>query len=217
MKIFVLHYSKLAERKASILKQFEQQGITDYEFIEAYDKDSLTPEEIDMFVPGYKPSKISLILKHFHVVRRIQESYDQALVLEDDAILADGFPALLKTYMAQAPSPYDMIFLGNGQGLHIPSDQQIPGQYLYKRGVDPTPWGGNGITRCTDSIIISKPCATKLCKYIDLMKSIHYKIHDDNIDWFYNRAGRDIRLQVFWAEPTIVSQGSEQGLFAVSY
>jgi GR25 family glycosyltransferase involved in LPS biosynthesis len=169
MKIFVLHYSKLTERKASILKQFEQQGITDYEFIEAYDKDSLTPQEIDMFIPGYKPSKISLILKHFHVVRRIQESYDQALVLEDDAVLADGFPALLKTYMAQAPSPYDMIFLGNGQGLHIPTDQQIPGHYLYKRGVDPTPWGGNGITRCTDSIIISKPCATKLCKYIDLI------------------------------------------------
>ena len=217
MKIFVLHYSKLTERKALILKQFESQGITDYEFIEAYDKDSLTPQEIDMFVPGYKPSKISLILKHFHVVRRIQESYDQALVLEDDAVLAHGFPALLESYMAQAPSTYDMVFLGNGQGLHIPKSQQTAGQYLYNRGVDPTPWGGNGITRCTDSIVISKQCAIKLCKYIDLMKSLHYKIHDDNIDWFYNRAGRDIRLQVFWAEPTIVSQGSEQGLFATSY
>ena len=216
MKIFVLHYSKLMERKASILKQFESQGIKDYEFIEAYDKNTLTPQEIDMFAPGYSPSKISLILKHFHVIRSIQESYGQALVLEDDVILADNFLKTLRSYMAQAPSTYDMIFLGNGQGFHIPKDQQTAGQYLYKRGVDPTPWGGNGITRCTDSIVISKQCAIKICKYIDLMKSINYKLHDCNIDWFYNRAGRDIRLQVFWAEPTIVSQGSELGLCTTS-
>ena len=165
MKIFVLHYSKLTERRASILKQFEAQGITDYEFIEVYDKDSLTPQEIDMFIPGYKPSKISLILKHFHVVRRIQESYDQALVLEDDAILADGFPALLEHYMTQVPSTYDMVFLGNGCGMHIPPEHQTPGKNIYERGVHPTKWGGNGATRCTDSIIISKQCAIKLCKY----------------------------------------------------
>jgi len=95
---------QIDREEASILKQFEAQGITDYEFIEAYDKNSLTSQEIDMFIPGYTPSKISLVLKHFHVVRRIQESYDQALVLEDDAILADDFLTTLETYMAQAPS-----------------------------------------------------------------------------------------------------------------
>jgi GR25 family glycosyltransferase involved in LPS biosynthesis len=217
MKIFVLHYSKLTERKASILKQFEQQGITDYEFIETYDKDSLTEQEIDMFIPEYKKSKISLFLKHFHVVRRIQESYDQALVLEDDAILADKFLATLEHYMTQVPSTYDMVFLGNGWGLHIPLDTQTPGRNIYERGVHPTKWGGNGATRCTDSILISKQCAIKLCKYFDMMKSTDYKIKDRNIDWFYNRAARDTNLHVYWAEPTIVSQGSEQGLFPVSY
>jgi len=217
MKIFVLHYSKLTERKASILKQFEQQGITDYEFIETYDKNSLTEQEIDMFIPDYKKSKISLVLKHFHVVRRIQESYDQALVLEDDAILANGFPALLENYMSQVPSTYDMVFLGNGCGLHIPRENQTPGKNIYERGVHPTKWGGNGATRCTDSILISKQCAIKLCKYFDIMKAVDYKIKDCNIDWFYNRAARDTKLNVYWAEPTIVSQGSEQGLFPVSY
>lgn len=217
MKIFVLHYSKLTERKVSILKQFEKYGITDYEFIEGYDKDSLTQKEIDMFIPGYIKSKISLVLKHFHVVRRIQETYDQALVLEDDAILADGFPTLLEHYMAQVPSTYDMVFLGNGCGLHIPRENQTPGKNIYERGVHPTKWGGNGATRCTDSIIISKQCAIKLCKYFDIMKSTHYKINDCNIDWFYNRAARDTKLNVYWAEPTIVSQGSEQGLFTTSY
>ena len=39
MKIFVLHYSKLVDRKKHILEQFKKQNITDYEFIEKYDKD----------------------------------------------------------------------------------------------------------------------------------------------------------------------------------
>ena len=34
MKIFVLHYSKLVDRKKHILEQFNKQGIVDYQFIE---------------------------------------------------------------------------------------------------------------------------------------------------------------------------------------
>jgi hypothetical protein len=37
MKIFVLHYSKLVDRKKSIIEQFKKQNITNYEFIEKYD------------------------------------------------------------------------------------------------------------------------------------------------------------------------------------
>jgi hypothetical protein len=49
-----------------------------------------------------------------------------------------------------------------------------------------------------------------LCEYISNLK---YKI-DTNIDWWLNIAARDNKLNVYWAEPTIVTQGSEGGLFA---
>jgi len=45
MKIFVLHYSKLTQRKRFILEQFERHGITEYEFIERFDKDEITEDD----------------------------------------------------------------------------------------------------------------------------------------------------------------------------
>ena len=44
MKIFVLHYSKLTQRKQYILEQFASHGITEYEFIERFDKDTITDD-----------------------------------------------------------------------------------------------------------------------------------------------------------------------------
>ena len=41
MKVFVVHYSKLTERKQHMLNQFEQQGIKDYEFVEKFNKEEL--------------------------------------------------------------------------------------------------------------------------------------------------------------------------------
>jgi hypothetical protein len=69
--------------------------------------------------------------------------------------------------------------------------------------------GGDGCGRCTDSYLVSKKCAIKLCKYIN---NITYKIN-----WWLNRAARDINFKVYWAEPTITTQGSENGFFNQSH
>jgi len=34
MKVFVIHYKKLVDRKHNIIRQFNTHNITDYEFIE---------------------------------------------------------------------------------------------------------------------------------------------------------------------------------------
>jgi hypothetical protein len=36
------------------------------------------------------------------------------------------------------------------------------------------------------------------------------------IDWWLNVASRDNDFKVYWAEPTIVTQGSQNGLFKTS-
>ena len=162
-----------------------------------------------MFIPNYSTSIISLVLKHFHIYREIAEKYESALIFEDDIILSPIFSKMIGRYLSDLPSDYDMLILGDGCRLHIPKSQIIPNKHIYLKsyGINNEP------TRCTDSYIVSKKCAVTLCKYID---SLSYKI-DKNIDWFLNRAIKDTQLIIYWAEPTIVTQGSQNGLFNTSF
>lgn len=213
MKIFVLHYSKLTGRKQHIMRQFEKNGITDYEFIEKFDKDTITDEECPEFSQDYvrnRRTELSIHLKHIYLYRLItRENYDEVLVFEDDVVLSNGFMTLLKLYMTQLPKDYDMLFIGDGCNLHIPISIQTPNQYIYEKCLHETAWGGNGGTRCLDSYMISNKCAKNICNYLDnLTKKI-----DLPVDWWLNEVARDLVFKVYWAEPTIVTQGSQNGLF----
>ena len=112
MKIYVLHYSKLTDRKSHILSQFKKHGIQEFEIIERFDKDEITDEQCTLFDPNYvtnKRAQLSLHLKHLYVYERIiTEDIEEALVLEDDVILSDNFIHKLTEYMTQLPKNYDM-------------------------------------------------------------------------------------------------------------
>ena len=216
MKIFVLHYTKLVDRKKNIINQFEKYNITDYEFIEKYDKDEITADESSIFDINYKKSIMSLILKHFYVYNEIanNDKYKEALIFEDDAILCDNFIDKLNKYIAELPKDYDMLFIGDGCNLHIEKDKIRPNKYIYEKCLYPTRWGGNGCSRCTDSYLISKKCAIKMCEYIyKITKITKIKLP---ADFFINEAGRYNNFKVYWAEPTIVTQGSENNNFKSS-
>jgi GR25 family glycosyltransferase involved in LPS biosynthesis len=222
MKIIVLHYSKLTHRKKHILEQFEKHGITDYEFIEKFDKDAITDDECPEFSKDYvanRRTELSIHLKHLYLYRRmISENYEEVLVLEDDVILSDNFVKKLTEYMTQLPKDYDMLFIGNGCNLHIPRNQLVANQYIYAKCLHETAWGGNGATRCIDSYIIHQRCAKKLCDYVAAAGAALVETKKINLpaDWWLNEAARDLVLKVYWAEPTIVSQGSQNGTFSRS-
>lgn len=212
MKVFVIHYKKLVDRKRYILEQFQKHNITDYEFVEI-DRDELHNHNIDMFEENFSRSQIAISLSHFYAYKEISEKYENALILEDDVILTENFTEILTRYMSQLPPNYDMLFIGNGCNLHIESHRITPDKYIYEKCLFPTSWGGNGITRCTDSYIVSKKCAVNLCNYIN---TLPYKI-TLGIDWWLNVAGRDNNFEVYWAEPTIVTQGTQTGLYNSSH
>ena len=213
IKIFVLHYSKLTKRKNHILEQFKTHNITNFEFIEKYDKDEITESESIIFDKTYKKSTMSLHLKHNYIYNLIAENYDNALIFEDDVILSDNFIDKLNNYMHQLPKDWDMLFIGDGCNLHIEKHIIKPDINIYKKCLHPTIWGGDGASRCTDSYLVSKKCANKLCEYIN---NLDYKIKLP-IDWWINVAARDNNLNVYWAEPTIVTQGTITGLFKTSH
>jgi GR25 family glycosyltransferase involved in LPS biosynthesis len=212
MKIFVIHYKKLINRKLFILSQFKKYNIQNYEFIEI-DRDELYNHDISMFQKNYNNSQIAISLSHFYAYKQISDKYNNGLIFEDDVILNNNFINILHKYMNQLPTNYDMLFIGNGCNLHIEKHKLISNKNIYEKCLYPTNWGGNGASRCCDSYIISKKCANTLCKYINNLK---YKINLP-IDWWLNVAARDNIFKVYWAEPTIVTQGTQNGLFITSH
>ena len=211
-----MHYKKLIDRKPHIIEHFTKHNITDYEFIETYDKDELTEEQSSLFDINVTNSMRSLMTKMFYVYKEIADKYDSALILEDDVILSNSFTAILNKYVTQLPENYDMLFIGDGCKLHMPRQLLRSNKHVYAKCLYPTSWGGDGASRCTDSYIVNKKCAIKLCEYIEPIKKGNYKINLPS-DWWLNVAARDNKFNVFWAEPTIVTQGTQNGLFNTSH
>ena len=212
MKVFIIHYKKLVDRKKHILKQLQINNITDYEFIEI-DRDELYDHDINIFEENFNKSQIAIFLSHLYAYKQISKNYDNALIFEDDVILCENFSEILNKYINQLPEDYDMLFIGDGCNLHIEKHKLTPNNNIYEKCVEYTEWGGGGATRCTDSYIVNKNCALKLCNYINNLQS---KI-DLPIDWWLNIASGDNKLKIYLTEPTIVTQGSENGYFETSH
>jgi GR25 family glycosyltransferase involved in LPS biosynthesis len=212
MKIFIIHYKILLDRRKHILYQFQKYNITDYEFIEI-DRDELSEQNTSMFEINYNKSQIAISLSHFYAYKQISEKYENALILEDDVLLCENFVMVLNLLLYQLPKDFDMLFIGDGCNLHIENHKLIPNKYIYEKCLHPTVWGGDGASRCTDSYIVNKKCAIKLCDYITNLTTKN----NIPIDFWLNNAARDNDLKIYWSEPTIVTQGSQIGLFKSSH
>lgn len=209
MKIFVVHYAKLIERRENMIRQLLINDL-EAEFVTQYDRNNISNDDHKIFSLNKIQSdrNKAIVLSHLFCYNEITNKYDYALVLEDDAIFDNKFKEKLDKYVYQLPNDWDMLFIGNGCNLHIPYDiVKKSNTNIFKKCLEPTFWGGNGATRCTDSYLISKKCASKIIEFIE-----HTKI-DNAIDWWLNDVCRKYNFNVYWAEPTIVSQGSELGLY----
>ena len=197
VKIFIVHYDKLVERKTNMLSQLKQLNL-ECEFVSNYGKDVLTDEDKKMF-KNLNDGEISVALHHIQCFKIIAENYDYALILEDDAILHKKFNTILDCYIKLLPDDWDMLFIGNGAKHHVNSKFIIPGKYIYKINR----------TRCMDSYLISNKCAKLI---LQRLNQPNYTIISP-VDWWLNHVIKNNNLNVYWSEPTIVKQGSETGLF----
>ena len=220
MKVYVLHSSNLSKRKKHILEQFRKHNIYNFEFIEKFDAREITEEESKPFAKDYKRTLMSLFLKHIYVYELIakDKSEETALIFEDDVILGDDFYDTLRVYVEEAngvsdvrdASKYDMLFIGCGYNLHINKEVIEENKHIYK----------NTYTRATDSYVITSRCAKKLCDYYEAVVAAVVATAACPItlpiNLWLNKAILDKGLNVYWCEPTIVSQGSQSGLFETS-
>jgi GR25 family glycosyltransferase involved in LPS biosynthesis len=221
MKIFVVHYKKPTERKALISSQLKANGL-DAEFVEQYERGNLREEDLDIFDrrkkfgffgPSMPKVQMAITLSHLYAYQQIAEGHPLGLILEDDARFDEQLGGNIAECMGQLPDKWDMLFIGDGSKLHIPAAEVTPGRKVYLKSREATFWGGDGATRCTDSYLITNACAVKLVAYS--------RRHDRRIrlpvDWWLNQAIRELGLDVYWAEPTFVTQGTQSGLYDTSY
>jgi len=208
MKIYVVHYDKLTDRKINMDNQLTKNGLI-CEYISNYGKDKLTKENKKMF-RNISDSEISVCLHHIECFKNISKNNEEyGLILEDDALLCDNFKYIINNYISQLPENWDMLFIGNGCNLHIPNNLLKKNVNIYKKDNNLSKQCGLGATRCLDSYLITKKCAQKIIEKLTLP---NYTILSP-VDHWLNYVIRNNNFQVYWAEPTIVTQASQQNIY----
>lgn len=203
IKIYVIHYKKLHERKEFMINQFKRENIFNYEFI-TIDRDELTENDTKNFQQNMSKPLIANFLSHLYAYKQIETNlFDYNLILEDDAVLCSNFSNILQSYVNQFSNDYDAVFIGNGTNImehRIEASKIIVNSNVYK-------YDGENKCKCTDSYFISKKGACYIINYFNTLK---IKI-DQPIDWFLNKPFKS--SNVYWCEPPIVKQGTIIGLF----
>lgn len=217
--IYIVHYDKLFERKKELIEQFKINEIDEnkYEFITEYKRENLLQEDLNIFdIKKLRAGTIAITLTHLLAyVKLIVSDKGICLILEDDVILDFKFKIKLEKYLRELPQNWDILFIGDGCNLHIQKEviEKNPNKHIFLKCNEPTDWGGNGATRCTDSYIINKRAAVKIIEYVKKLNSPIYL----PVDWWLNEVIRDLNLIVYWAEPTIVTQGTQNGKYKTSH
>jgi hypothetical protein len=217
---YVVHYKGNVDRKNLIVKLFAKEKMENVIWILDYDKEEISYElyvknfqadhlehqrrgqDPNEFFPRYplQPEVVSLALKQKEVYRRIGYGENKVgIMFEDDAIICENFKETLHIYLNSVPLDWDVLFIGQGGGKRIPKDKLQDGVFWYKKD--------HPADRCADSIIFKKEAAKKIYDHID-----HYKIcfaGDAELAFWM----KVLNMNVYWLEPPIVVQGSQNGLF----
>jgi GR25 family glycosyltransferase involved in LPS biosynthesis len=193
--VYVVHYLPLADRLVFMDKQLKRLGI-EYKLItdepddnQYHDDPEVRRKKLSSFnnfndKPLTKAEK-SLIWKHQIFMNYAAQSNRPSLVLEDDAILLDNFVPTVNSFLDLAD--WDVIFPGSGCNL------RVQGKGLIRM---PHP-----ASKCTDSYIVTPDAARKLS-----IADVHLQI-----DWELAYQMMVNNLNVYWYEPPIVRQGSQDG------
>jgi len=214
MKTYITHYTKLEERKKFILNQLKKVGINDFEFIEDYDKEKLTPDIINKYYSTdidsfnitakitkdrcgggeyrvLKDSEISLMIKHIEALKRLSCSDNEyGLILEDDCVFdsrvnKNSLDNIIKT----CPSDADVIVIGGAFGHSICDYKCVKNNFLLAK---------HTATNTTSSMIFKKQTAINILNTFD-------KFHL-SWDWQLNYIFYKKNLNIYHTMPYICGQ-----------
>jgi GR25 family glycosyltransferase involved in LPS biosynthesis len=199
LKIYVVSVTTFTERHAHMTAQAEKFGLT-LEYIWAFDADALTDETVQRIKPGVLPkASMSAVLKHLEAQKlMVERGYPVCLVLEDDAILFEGFSEkLAKTLtLARTLRPGWLIFLGG-------ADNRIDARF----------------TQSDEFRLIEQPISTAEAYLLDVdgcRRRLDYlanNLIDKPADHFLKAIDAHLGIHHYWVSEPMVTQGSITGRF----
>jgi glycosyl transferase, family 25 len=217
-KIYVVHYTRLIERRSHMDTFFRCHDI-EAEYIQVYDQDELTEEIIDQYycpseedyndkILGtygttsnpyrlLRPAEISCTMKHYEAIRRLStEVSDYGLIFEDDIMFNPNFVSSFNSYLKKTPKDWDAIFFGGCCGMDVSRDANLE-KVAYRKD--------HPATKCADGYLLRKDLAAKIEKTMKPFVTIS--------DWELSHQLHMHDATVYWWSPPLIAQGSEHGLF----
>jgi hypothetical protein len=233
--IYIMYYKKNAKRLSHILDFFEQNGIdkTCYTIVSEHDQEDLSPELILKWYQnaegkvGFHPdpdiqhfmhkklkmSEISLCIKHLTTMFTIANTSsndnenENYLFLEDDALFEDNFVSRMNYVLERIPKDLSIGYISEGCGLHIKPSKHQREQDQIKRNSLWVPHPTKR-SRTTAAFIITKKCCQSIRTNFERFRL--------PIDWELMQIHQKLNHSVYWLEPTLVYNGSQNGKYVTS-
>lgn len=217
---YVVHYKGNTQRRKLLEKIHDKENLTNVTWLLQFDREEVSyqmfhdnfaahhleyqrrEQDPNEFYPHYplSPEMVSLCLKQKEAFRRIGTGKDDiGVMFEDDAIICEGFIERFESYMGVIPDDWDVAFIGQGAGKRIPKEQIKSDIFWYKKD--------HPADRCADSVVFKREAAAKIYECIDKFK-ICFNPDPELGYWM-----KVLNMNVYWLEPPIVAQGSQNGLF----
>ena len=203
-KNYIIHVKKgYDEREKSIINQFSKLDLS-FEWVLEYDKNELTKEVLETYryQGSLKGEEISCSLKHIAAWEKIASgTSDGGFVFEDDVLInLKKFKPVIEDALSEFHTDWKglgCISLGDGMALHVPWTKRKKGRRLYLADH----------IRNSDSYWINKETARRRVEWV---KENGFSLPADHL---INTIDAELKITTLWLEPTVVSQGSQTGLF----
>lgn len=227
LKTYVIHYSKLPERRGEIEKQIKAAKLdvcSEVEYVVDYDRERLDEKTLGFFYEEDEkqfrrktkglwnisdcPYRIltlaecSCAIKHLMALKAIAQGEEEVgLILEDDAIFDDRLVSKVTELTTWQKEEWDACFLGTGCGDNFQRSRLFESKPLsFDLFEIPHP-----ATNCTEAYLIKKETAKKI---YGNCRPFHLPM-DFELGYQFAALGS----KVTWLYPSVVSQGSKTGKY----
>jgi len=197
LPIFVVSVTTFDDRHRHMNEQARKYNLN-LEYIWAFDADVLTTKDFVRFEPDSLPKpSMSAVLKHFEAQRKMVDGiHSVCLVLEDDAILFEGFAEKLERtlHLAKALDPGWLIFLGG-------ADNRIDKRFIESH----------------EFRLIENPISTAEAYLLDIdscrlrLAWLEANLIDLPADHFLKTLDEELRIRHYWVSEPLATQGSITG------
>ncbi|WP_199711740.1 glycosyltransferase family 25 protein [Alginatibacterium sediminis] len=200
MHTFIIHVSKGFEaRRQHIDTHLPAMGVRNFEYVLDGDIDFVKSKVSESFFSeSLSWAQRSCFYKHYLAMKMVVDrGLPYALVLEDDALLVKDFSEKLQRITEQLTAEKNYFVNIEQASNAVPFSFRKPGKLIYPCKVN----------KLCGGILYDYTFAKACTEYIESKKVTA------PIDGFIGNERCSIGFNLFWAEPSLVKQGSKSGLF----